>query len=99
MRTRRDLTGTLVGGDAKAKPDIELQQLSAINNALPRLAHGDVPSHVVLEFVTLCQRLGIASNNGAHASAVINRTYEGDSSASRTLVTRVLARCGLGIVS
>jgi propanol-preferring alcohol dehydrogenase len=32
------------------KADFELQPLSAINNIFDRLAHGDVPSRVVLEF-------------------------------------------------
>jgi propanol-preferring alcohol dehydrogenase len=32
------------------KADIELQSLSAINNVLQRLGHGDVPARVVLEF-------------------------------------------------
>jgi propanol-preferring alcohol dehydrogenase len=34
------------------KADIELQPLSAINNVFNRLAHGDVPSRVVLEFAS-----------------------------------------------
>jgi propanol-preferring alcohol dehydrogenase len=36
----------------KVKADIELQPLSAINNVFQRLAHGDVPSRVVLEFAS-----------------------------------------------
>jgi len=38
-----------VGG--KVKADIELQQLSSINQIFDRLEHGDVPSRVVLDFV------------------------------------------------
>jgi propanol-preferring alcohol dehydrogenase len=34
----------------KVKADFELQPLSAINKIFDRLAHGDVPSRVVLEF-------------------------------------------------
>jgi propanol-preferring alcohol dehydrogenase len=34
----------------KVKADIELQPLSEINNIFTRLAHGDVPARVVLEF-------------------------------------------------
>jgi len=36
----------------KVTADIELQPLSAINNVFARLAHGDVPSRVVLEFAS-----------------------------------------------
>jgi propanol-preferring alcohol dehydrogenase len=35
----------------KVHADIELQPLSAINAVFERLAHGDVPSRVVLDFV------------------------------------------------
>jgi len=48
---RRDMAEALAfAADGKVKADIELQPLSAINNVFKRLAHGDVPSRVVLEF-------------------------------------------------
>ena len=55
--TRRDMAEALafaaggVGG-GKVKADIELQPLSSINQIFDRLAHGDVPSRVVLEFAS-----------------------------------------------
>ena len=36
--------------DGRVKADIEVQPLSAINTVFERLARGDVPSRVVLEF-------------------------------------------------
>lgn len=36
--------------DGKVKADIELQPLSAINPVFERLARGEVPSRVVLDF-------------------------------------------------
>jgi propanol-preferring alcohol dehydrogenase len=36
--------------DGKVKADIELQPLSAINKVFERLARGEVPSRVVLDF-------------------------------------------------
>ncbi|MEO7029226.1 MAG: hypothetical protein ABI147_07455 [Acidobacteriaceae bacterium] len=36
--------------NGKVKVDIELQPLSAINEIFTRLAHGDVPARVVLDF-------------------------------------------------
>ena len=36
--------------DGKVKADIELQPLSAINAVLKRLAKGEVPSRVMLDF-------------------------------------------------
>jgi propanol-preferring alcohol dehydrogenase len=36
--------------DDKVKADIELQPLSAINDVLTRLEHGDVASRVVIDF-------------------------------------------------
>ena len=49
--SRRDMAEALAfAADGKVKADIELQPLSAINNVFHRLAHGDVPSRVVLEF-------------------------------------------------
>jgi len=48
---RRDMVEALAfAADGKVKADIELQSLSAINNVLQRLGHGDVPARVVLEF-------------------------------------------------
>lgn len=48
---RRDMAEALAfAADGKVKADIELQPLSAINDVFHRLAHGDVPSRVVLEF-------------------------------------------------
>jgi propanol-preferring alcohol dehydrogenase len=38
--------------NGKVKADIELQPLSSINDVFERLAHGDVPSRVVLDFAT-----------------------------------------------
>jgi propanol-preferring alcohol dehydrogenase len=49
--SRRDMAEALAfAADGKVKADFELQPLSAINNVFHRLAHGDVPSRVVLEF-------------------------------------------------
>ncbi|MEO8314506.1 MAG: alcohol dehydrogenase AdhP [Pseudomonadota bacterium] len=49
--TRQDMAEALAFAvDGKVKADIELQPLSAINQVFDRLAHGDVPSRVVLEF-------------------------------------------------
>jgi propanol-preferring alcohol dehydrogenase len=48
---RRDMAEALAfAADGKLKADLELQPLSAIHNVFERLAHGDVPSRVVLEF-------------------------------------------------
>jgi len=48
---RGDMAEALAfAADGKVKADIELQPLSAINSVFHRLAHGDVPSRVVLEF-------------------------------------------------
>lgn len=48
---RHDMAEALAfAADGKVKADIELQPLSAINNVFERLAHGDVPSRVVLDF-------------------------------------------------
>lgn len=49
--TRRDMAETLeFAADGRVKADIELQPLSAINDVLARLEHGDVASRVVIEF-------------------------------------------------
>ena len=48
---RRDMAEALAfAADGKVKADIELQPLSAINDVFARLARGDVPSRVVLDF-------------------------------------------------
>jgi propanol-preferring alcohol dehydrogenase len=48
--TRKDMAEALGFASAgKVKADIELQPLSAINDVFKRLAHGDVPSRVVLD--------------------------------------------------
>ncbi len=49
--TRQDMTEALAFAAAgRVKADIELQPLSAINEVLKRLEHGDVASRVVLDF-------------------------------------------------
>jgi propanol-preferring alcohol dehydrogenase len=49
--TRHDMAEALAFGAAgKVKADTELQPLSAINEVFKRLAQGDVPSRVVLDF-------------------------------------------------
>ena len=49
--TRRDMAEALAfAAEGKVKADSELQPLSAITNVFERLAHGDVPSRVVLDF-------------------------------------------------
>jgi propanol-preferring alcohol dehydrogenase len=51
--TREDMAEALAfAAEGKVKADIETQPLSAINKVFERLAHGDVPSRVVLEFET-----------------------------------------------
>jgi propanol-preferring alcohol dehydrogenase len=51
--TRQDMAECLAfAADGRVKADIELQPLSAINDVFERLAHGDVPSRVVLDFAT-----------------------------------------------
>ena len=48
---RRDMAEALAfAADGKVKADIELQRLSAINAVFERLAKGEVPSRVVLDF-------------------------------------------------
>jgi propanol-preferring alcohol dehydrogenase len=48
---RQDMAEALqFAADGKVKADIELQPLSAINKVFERLAHGEVPSRVVLDF-------------------------------------------------
>jgi len=49
--TREDMAEALAFAAAgKVKAEFELQPLSAINDVLQRLEHGDVPSRVILEF-------------------------------------------------
>ena len=49
--TRGDMAEALAfAAEGKVKADIELQPLSAINDVLTRLEHGDVASRVVLDF-------------------------------------------------
>jgi propanol-preferring alcohol dehydrogenase len=51
--TRGDMAEALAfAADGKVKADIELQPLSAINSVFERLARGEVPSRVVLDFNT-----------------------------------------------
>ena len=49
--TREDMAECLAfAADGKVKADVELQPLSAINQVFDRLANGDVPARVVLDF-------------------------------------------------
>ncbi|MCW8309022.1 zinc-dependent alcohol dehydrogenase [Acidiphilium sp. PA] len=49
--TRHDMAEALgFAAQGKVKADIELQPLSAINEVLQRLEHGDVPARVVIDF-------------------------------------------------
>lgn len=49
--TRADMAEALAfGASGQVRADIELRPLSDINSVLDRLAHGDVPSRVVLDF-------------------------------------------------
>lgn len=51
--TRKDMAECLAfAADGKVKADIELQPLASINQVFERLAKGDVPSRVVLDFAT-----------------------------------------------
>jgi len=51
--TRRDMAEALAfAAEGKVRADIELQPLSAINNVFERLARGEVPSRVVIDFST-----------------------------------------------
>jgi D-arabinose 1-dehydrogenase-like Zn-dependent alcohol dehydrogenase len=48
--TRQDMVECLAfAAEGKVKADIEIRPLSSINETFARLAHGDVPSRVVLE--------------------------------------------------
>lgn len=49
--TRQDMAEALgFAAEGKVRADIELQPLSAINDVFARLAHGEVPSRVVIDF-------------------------------------------------
>jgi propanol-preferring alcohol dehydrogenase len=49
--TRKDMAECLAfAAEGKVKADIELQPLTAINDVLQRLAHGEVASRVVLDY-------------------------------------------------
>ncbi len=49
--TRQDMAEALAfAAEGKVKANIELQPLSAINEVLSRLQHGDVAARVVLDF-------------------------------------------------
>ena len=49
--TRQDMAECLaLAAEGKVRADIELQPLASINQVFERLAHGDVPSRVVLDF-------------------------------------------------
>ena len=51
--TRKDMAECLAfAADGKVKADIELQPLASINQVFERLAKGEVPSRVVLDFAT-----------------------------------------------
>ena len=50
--TRKDMAECLAfAAEGKVKADIELQPLASINQVFERLAQGDVPSRVVLDFI------------------------------------------------
>jgi propanol-preferring alcohol dehydrogenase len=50
--TRKDMAECLAfAAEGKVKADIELQPLASINQVFERLAKGDVPSRVVLDFI------------------------------------------------
>ena len=52
--TRQDMAEALAfAAEGKVKADYELQPLSAINDVLQRLEHGQVASRVVLDFVSV----------------------------------------------
>ena len=49
--TRQDMAEALgFAADGKVRANVELQPLSAINDVFARLAHGEVPSRVVIDF-------------------------------------------------
>ncbi|THD60148.1 alcohol dehydrogenase AdhP [Phenylobacterium sp.] len=59
--TRQDMAECLAfAADGKVKADIELQPLASINDVFARLAHGDVPSRVVLDFAATVPKAAAA---------------------------------------
>lgn len=69
--TRRDMAEALAfAAEANVKADIELQPLSAINVVFERLARGEVPSRVVIDFskgLTAALKLALKSERLQHA--------------------------------
>jgi propanol-preferring alcohol dehydrogenase len=59
--TRQDMAECLaLAAEGKVKADIELQPLSSINDVFARLAHGEVPSRVVLDFAATVPKAAAA---------------------------------------
>jgi len=59
--TRQDMAECLAfAADGKVRADIELQPLASINDVFARLAHGDVPSRVVLDFAATVPKAAAA---------------------------------------
>ena len=51
--TRKDMAEALAfAAEGKVKADVEMQTLGSINEVFGRLERGDVPSRVVLNFMT-----------------------------------------------
>ncbi len=64
---REDMAETLAfAAEGKVKADIELQPLSAVNDIITRLEHGDVASRVVIDFVGAAPQ-----KSGAKAATVM----------------------------
>jgi propanol-preferring alcohol dehydrogenase len=60
--TRQDMAECLAfAADGKVRADIELQPLASINDIFARLAHGDVPSRVVLDFAATVPKAAAAA--------------------------------------
>lgn len=58
---RQDMAECLAfAADGKVRADIELQPLASINDVFARLAHGDVPSRVVLDFAASAPNVAAA---------------------------------------
>jgi propanol-preferring alcohol dehydrogenase len=65
--TREDMAECLaLAADGKVKADIELAQLSSVNDVMQRLENGDVASRVVLDFA----RVNAPANGDATAERV-----------------------------
>jgi propanol-preferring alcohol dehydrogenase len=59
--TRQEMAECLAfAAEERVKADIELQPLSSINDVFARLAHGDVPSRVVLDFAATVPKAAAA---------------------------------------